>query len=282
MELTEENRNFSDLFIDKKINNIKGSSYEERFIDILSDPSNLLIPRVKNAGNIEDNLVVMHNGIKVLKNGYYDTFSKILEINNGCHEPSEERMFQEVLKYIPENGLMIELGSYWCFYTIWFNKTIKNAKNYCIETELNNISIGRKNCEINNVNTEVINAFISKNDFKVSNFLKEKNINHIDILHSDIQGYEYEMLEDICELLDNKKIKYLFISTHSDDLHNKCKNLLEKHNYRIICSADYETETFCHDGIIVACHKTNLEIPFTSLGNRKHTKLRNNFFTLNQ
>jgi len=38
-----------------------------------------------------------------------------------------------------------------------------------------------------------------------------KNIENIDILHSDIQGYELEMLEDISELLIQNKIKYLYL-----------------------------------------------------------------------
>ena len=46
---------------------------------------------------------------------------------------------------------MIELGSYWSFYTIWFNKVVKNAKNYCIEPDIDNLTIGKKNAELNNV-----------------------------------------------------------------------------------------------------------------------------------
>ena len=43
---------------------------------------------------------------------------------------------------------------------------------------------------------------------------------------------------------------------------------------RIIADADFDNETFCSDGIIVSCHKNNLDIPYTSLGNRQHTPLR--------
>jgi hypothetical protein len=94
-------------------------------------------------------------------------------------------------------------------------------------------------------------------------------------LHSDIQGYELEMLHDITELLIQNKIKYLFISTHSNDLHYKCISLLQQNNYRIIASADSEIETFCFDGIIVACHVSNNVFGTYNIGNRKHTPLRN-------
>ena len=133
------------------INNRKGQTYTERFIDVISDPSNAFIKRCENAGCIEGDCVILHNGTRVVKNGYYGDFSDILILNKGCHEPAEERMFDMVLGDIPENGTMIELGSYWAFYTIWFNKTVKNAKNYCIEPELENLELGKKNCELNNV-----------------------------------------------------------------------------------------------------------------------------------
>lgn len=269
-------RYFCDFFINKQIKNVKGRSFEERFIDILSDPNNLLIKRVKDAGKIIDNnYVIMHNGIKVIKDGYYGNFSKCLTLNYGCHEPAEERMFQEVLLDIQDNATMIELGSYWCFYSIWFNKRIKNAKNYCIEPKSNNIKVGIRNCNLNNVKVDLTQGLIGDGNIKISDFVREKNIDYIDILHSDIQGYELQLLEDIIPLLNAKKIKYIFVSTHSTALHYNCLELLKKCNYRIVASADFENETFCCDGIIVACPKDNLTIKHTSLGCRKTTQLRN-------
>ena len=273
-----KNRYFCDNYIDNEITNKKGEDFKSRFIDIISDPNNLLIKRVFNAGEIIDNkFVVMHNGIIVSKNGYYDDFSDILKLNKGCHEPAEERMFAEVLNYIPEGGIMIELGSYWCFYSIWFNKVIKNATNYCIEPDLKNMNVGIENCAINNVVCEFKNSFIGNGmgHLKILEFIKDRNINKIDILHSDIQGYENELVDDIKPLLKNKIIKYLFISTHSNTIHSKCIKTLNECDYRIIASADFENETFCYDGIIVACSNTNLEIENTKLGNRSKTKLRN-------
>ena len=269
--------------IDKKINNKKGLTFEERFIDIMSDPNNIFIKRCADAGSIINNIVILHNGIKVFKDCYYGSFSKILTLNKGCHEPAEERMFQIILDKIvaennnsknnSKNNIMIELGSYWAFYSIWFNKTINNAKNYCIEPDINNLNIGKKNAILNNANIDFTQGFIGKKHINVMNFMKQRNIENVDILHSDIQGFELEMLNDIVPLLKEKKIKYLFISTHSDDIHYKCIDLLKNNNYYIIASADFETETFCFDGIIVASY---IEMETYHLGCRKHTKLRNN------
>lgn len=268
---------YCESVIDKNINNKKGLTFEERFIDIMSDPNNIYIERCPDAGKIIDDVVILHNGIKVYKDCYYDSFSKILTLNKGCHEPAEERMFKIILDNINNNinnnsNIMIELGSYWAFYSIWFNKTINNAKNYCIEPDIKNLNIGKKNAQLNNVDIDFTQGFIGKNKINVIDFMKKKNIDYVDILHSDIQGYEYEMLTDIVPLLKENKIKYLFISTHSDNIHYKCIDLLKNNNYYIIASSDFETETFCYDGIIVATHITN-NIGTYKLGCRKYTKL---------
>jgi FkbM family methyltransferase len=265
--------NFSNVFINNEIHNKKGNSISERFIDIMSDPINNLITRVDNAGMNENGNIIMYNGVKITELCYYGDFSKILELNKGCHEPSEEYLFNEVLKFMPENATMIELGSYWAFYTISFAKKVKNPINYCIEPELSGLEIGKKNCELNNVYPNFTQAFIGKKHLNIAQFIKNNNIKYVDLLHSDIQGYEYEMLDDLIPLLKTKSINYIFISTHSDELHYNCIKILKEYKYRIIASADFENETFCYDGIILACPLENIQLSEISLGSRKHTKL---------
>ncbi len=46
----------------------KATTYEDRFKEILSDPSNAFIPRVPDAGKVENGIVTMHNGLKVYAN----------------------------------------------------------------------------------------------------------------------------------------------------------------------------------------------------------------------
>ena len=272
--MTKDNRYFCDNYIDEGINNTKGQSFAERFTDIISDPNNLLIKRVPEAGTIIDGNVILHQGLKVSAQGYYGDFSNCLTLNSGVHEPSEERMFQEVLADIDEGGTMIELGSYWAMYSMWFNKKIKNAINYCIEPDSINIEVGKQNCKLNDVTADFTLGFIGKQGVRVSDFVREKKIDYIDMLHSDIQGFEIDLLQDIIPLLMDKKIKYLFVSTHSNPIHAEALRIITGCDYRIIASADFDTETFCMDGIIVACHKDNQKITETSLGNRSKTRLR--------
>lgn len=96
-----------------------------RFREIVSDPINLLIERVPQAGFIQDNLVCLHNGNRVHysgKDAYYEGFSDILVINRGVHEPLEEFAFQECLKVLPQRPSMLELGAYWAHYSMWLKK----------------------------------------------------------------------------------------------------------------------------------------------------------------
>src|SRR5581483_4352870 len=76
------------------------------------------IPKVPQAGEVFEEIgysyQLMHNGVKVLKDCYYDSWATdVIYGLKGHHEPQEEKVFYEVLKYIPPNATMIELGSYW-------------------------------------------------------------------------------------------------------------------------------------------------------------------------
>jgi FkbM family methyltransferase len=301
----KKDRFFCDSFIDKNINNEKDNTFGGRSIAIQSDPNNLLIPRVENAGEviIDGKYVVMHNGITVTHNTYYGEFSNCLQTNLGCHEPSEERMFQEVLNDIDDGATMVELGSYWAFYSIWFNKQINNARNFCIEPVPHYMNVGKENAKLNKVSTmkfiaddighfELNQCFDIENTLEVyrkthkrrkfKEHIKTQNIEYIDLLHCDIQGNEIILLPQISDMLEEKKIKYIFISSHSDSLHDYCINFLKNKDYRIIASADFEKETFCHDGVIVACPSDLKNITETSLGCRRHTPLREKSFSIDE
>ncbi len=262
------------------LNNEKGISFVDRFRDVVSDPNNLFIKRCSDAGKLEGDTITLHNNIKVYNNCYYDSFTDLLRINKGVHEPLEERMFMKVLPFIKEDGVMIELGSYWAFYSIWFLTEKKKGKSFCIEPNRRCLESGKRNFKLNNLKGDFTEGFIGENKITIDEFCKRKSIfsfkkpiEYIDILHSDIQGHEFEMLQGAAHLIKNKKIKYIFISTHSNQIHSDCISFLTENGYRIICSADYENETFSYDGFILACEKDNLEIAETKAGNRKKTHL---------
>jgi hypothetical protein len=269
-----------DYLENKSFSNRKGIDFESRFRDVISDPNNLFINRVEDAGKIERNIITLHNGIKVYNKSYYDDFTKILILNKGVHEPSEERSFSKVLKLIDNNSTMIELGSYWSFYSMWFLKEKPFGRSFCIECDAECLKSGISNFELNNLVGNFTQNFIGRNGLDLKDFVKINNIDYIDILHSDIQGHELEMLEQIYELLILKKIKYLFISTHSNSIHQACIDFLLKNNYRIITSCDFEYETFQYDGFILACPNDLFEIENFRIGNRSISTLISNDYYL--
>lgn len=215
------------------------------------------------AGYIDEHLnVILHNGNKVPTKGkysYYGNFSDLLIYNRGVHEPIEEYCFQEVLKKInPENPCMIELGAYWGHYSMWFKKEFPDSRAILVESESVNLDCGQFNFNLNGYQGEFINQAVCKNQFEVDKFLLKEDIHKLEILHSDIQGHEVEMLKHTSKSLDKKIINYLFISTHSEAIHSEVSEIIESHNYRIEVSSSFETHTTSFDGFILA---TNSDIP---------------------
>ena len=272
----------SDRFVDMALDNVKadGGDFGGRHAEIMSDPSNLYIPRVANAGKMSttaqgDNVVTLHNGLVTLDQGYYGSFSKVLRSNGGVHEPGEERLFGYVVDLMRPGAVMVELGAYWAMYSIWFASKVPGARNYAVESDPGNIDIGRRSAALNGIKSiDFTQNMISNSALRLSSFLAEKKLEAVDLLHVDIQGGELDMLGDVTAHLDRKIFRYIFLSTHSQPLHADSMELLKAHGYRIIAAADFENESFFFDGIIIACPSTLLELPEISLGNRRRTPLR--------
>lgn len=227
------------------------------------------IPKVEHAGeyiqNSEGLCQIMHNGIVVIKGCYYGEKSSwmddIIYALKGHHEPQEEKVFYEVLKYIPSEAVMLELGSYWAYYSLWFAKQIPHAKNYLIEPSAERLKIGQRNFNLNSCSGNFYQAFVgikgdSQVDFTnvpligIDDFLAREHIEHLNILHADIQGAELLMLKSCVKSIKSKKIDYFFISTHGD-IHNQCLQFFKKHGLEILVEHSYFESVSC-DGLIVA------------------------------
>lgn len=234
--------------------------WEGRINDVLSGPDNKDIPRCPYAGELVKGSLVMHNDIRIDPLSYYNyPLLKMLIDNKGVHEPQEEKIFQEVLKSLNKEKqmTMLELGSYWSFYSMWFMKAFPTARCIMAEPNRNNLFYGKRNLALNNQTGEFIYTGIGKaldrknNITTVDRICEQKNIEFVDILHSDIQGYELDMLKGSEKLLSKGNVGYVFISTHSNDLHRDCFELLrDKYQLDLVATADLD-ETFSWDGILV-------------------------------
>lgn len=256
--LAEIRQRMEDDTLLKDLNEDELLEWNQRITAVLSSPDNRKIRCVEDAGQLRDGLLVMHNGIVIEPLSYYGyPILKMLVNNRGIHEPQEEYVFQEVLREMPSGATMIELGAYWSFYSMWFNKEIRNARNYMIEPS--NIEYGKTNFRYNKLKGDFFQYYIADRPatnadgsvtISVDQFMKENRIGFVDILHSDIQGYELLMLKGAKELLTSRKVGYVFISTHSDELHTACADLMDESGFIQLCSANLQ-ETFSQDGLLV-------------------------------
>lgn len=233
--------------------------WESRINLVLSSPENKVISRVTDAGIISNGFQVMHNGIRILTGGYYGLpIAKMLYLNKGVHEPEEERIFGEILSKIPAGATMIEMGSYWAFYSMWFLKEIKKGNAFMIEAEKENLEVGMQNFEANGFSGDFNQYYVSDEwkdgippTISLDEFVKLKQIQHVNIAHSDIQGFESAMLEGASHVLSHKMVDYFFISTHSNQLHRDCVKRLENFGYIIQHNIDLNNIS-SEDGLIVA------------------------------
>jgi len=238
--------------------------WKKRVAIVLKSSDNKFIPRHLLAGKIENGYQIMHNGQKIICGSYYgNDVTKMLIANKGVHEPQEERVFGEVLKDLGQNSIMVELGSYWAFYSMWFLQKNPNGKSILYEPSLENMKFGEENFKLNGLKGDFNQAFVSSNiDLNTSPctvnlpyIFEQKKIKFLDILHSDIQGFELELLEGGRDILAEGKVGYLFISTHSNEIHSKCLKIIMECGFILISEANLD-ESFSYDGIIVARFKS--------------------------
>lgn len=232
---------------------VGAGEYENRILDVLNSPYNLFIERVYDAGSISGNYITMHNGLKINIDSYYpDLINPMLELNRGVHEPEEEACFSRVLRLVKKDyPVMIELGSYWAFYSMWFLKEYSNGTCYMVEPDSERLKAGKDNFVLNGFEGSWTQDTVGKESLIIDKFVKDNSISQVDILHSDIQGAEVEMLKGAADTLRSRKVDYLFVSTHSNELHDHCLKLICDYGYHILFESNMNTSS-CYDGVIVA------------------------------
>ncbi len=147
---------------------------------------------------------------------------------------------------------MIELCAYWAHYSMWFPQSFPDAQCVMVEPEEINLRCRRNNFKINNYSGEFIKSFVGSNAFQLDDFSTSRKMDRLDILHSDIQGYEVEMLRGGENFLSENRADYVFISMHSQSLHAEVADLLSGYGYRIEVSSDFDNQSTSLDGFILA------------------------------
>jgi FkbM family methyltransferase len=245
------------------------------------------IPKVKNAGKTStiggQTVQLMHNGLKIVEDCYYGPWmTKIIQGLQGHHEPQEELAFYKVLEYLKKypsnwgNPRMIELGSFWAYYSMWFLNEFQDGEVFCFEPDPKYLKSGKENFALNDLNGSFIQAMVSREVSMTSEFRCESdgqlitvpaldftNIllttgkNEIDIVLVDIQGAEISLLENLSKALSHHKIRFMFISTHGLEItdspvtHQLALNLLIQNGAHIVVEHSV-SESYSGDGFILA------------------------------
>jgi FkbM family methyltransferase len=240
-----------------------------------------VLPRVANAGAVITHdggtaVQVMHNGVKVLAAGYHGTWmQELIAQCKGVHEPQEEVAFAEVLRHLGDAATMIELGGFWSYYSLWFLAKGRNRRAVVLEPDPAHIELGRINARLNGCQPEFVQAFAARHTappspfatedsghlqlpcFSVADLMALRGIDHLDLLHCDAQGIEFDVLESCQELAEAGGLEWIVVSTHShyitgDPLtHQRCVAWLRRSGATILVEHDVH-ESFSGDGLIVA------------------------------
>ena len=245
------------------------------------------LPRVPGAGDVVERdgerLQIMHNGVLVTEGGYYGVLSsEIIRCLRGVHEPQEEVAFDTVLRRLAETPpagrapVIVELGSYWAYYSLWFLDSFPDGRVICLEPDPRNLEVGRHNFALNGREATFVHAAIGDGSGATMPFHPDDGAppielpTHdlrsllgmldepaIDVLLADIQGGEYPLLAHSVEVLRSGKIRFLVVSTHdlvitgSAMTHQHVLAFLVEAGAHIICEHSI-TESVSGDGLVVA------------------------------
>lgn len=230
------------------------------------------LPKVVDAGQYfgqDLQFQRMHNGVQIKRGSYHGAWmSEVIKSLRGHHEPQEEKVFAEVISQLKPGAVMLELGSFWAYYSLWFQREIPNGISIMLEPNADKIEVGKEHFQINSYEGTFVRGFVGDKSIPDADFIdwdgtksvipqvsidglmQEFRLKKVDILHADVQGAEFDMLKGAANALAHNKVDYLFISTHGHQ-HRRCKRQLDKYGYKVIAEHSV-LESYSGDGLIVA------------------------------
>ena len=181
------------------------------------------------------------------------------------HYDSEIKLLEQVLDKVENQApTMIEVGSFWAWWSLMFRKRYGKGKSVLIEYAKTQLTCGEKNFELNKYDYISYHAGMAishttqkgvndlGNDISLSQIVKENKISTVDVLHMDIQGSELEALKSMSGFLKNRTIRQIVVGTHNHlvghDIHQNVIEYLKKYKYKLVKSIKNPTE----DGYIHA------------------------------
>lgn len=252
------------------------NEWKERIARTIACPDNARLRRVADAGFSKDGTQVMHNGLRIYAGSYYGyVMARLLEENSGVHEPQEELVFSTILPAVENGSTMMELGSYWAFYSMWFAQEVQDSRCICVEPAQQNLRMGERNFLLNGLKAVFLRGYVGAHEatapdgvpvVTVDATCRRQGVEKLAILHMDVQGAELDGLRGATEMLSDDRIDYVFVSTHSNELHVESRDLLQQFGHRVIADANCD-QSYSQDGILVTC-RAGIDQPVIQISHR--------------
>jgi FkbM family methyltransferase len=201
------------------------------------------LPKVAGAGSFIERdgkeLQVMHNGLLIERGCYYGPWTdEIIRALGGHHEPQEELVFYRILERLAQTAgpkCSIEFGSFWAYYSMWFAHDFPGARSIALEPDPAYLEIGKRNAKLNGLQDAITFghgavgsepgstvSFVAESDKKpyevkqydLESTMEEFDLDHVDVLMVDIQGFEEVLLPRAIEQFKAGKVRFLIVSTH--------------------------------------------------------------------
>lgn len=238
------------------------------------------IPKVRRAGAVFAGLggryQLMHNGVKVVADGYCGPWmTDLIRRLNGHHEPQEEAAFHAILTRLPPGGTIVELGSFWAYYSLWFLRA-GGGRAVCVEPDPTHLAVGRRNFALNGLAADFVPASVGPDslpprpfrcesdggvravaEVSVDDLLDRLFVPRADVLLVDINGAELGALAGAEQAIADGRVRFLVLSTHhrslsgEPDTHLRCLRRVLELGGRVVCEHSVG-ESFSGDGLIVA------------------------------
>lgn len=263
------------------------------------------IPKVADAGRIIETesgpVQIMHNGVKVVAGGYHgDWMAHVIRALRGHHEPQEELIFDSLLRLCRHNSLIVELGAFWAYYSLWYLHEIPGSRAICVEPDPQNRAVGERNIALNDVQQRVAlqSAWVGEKEqaafalhaeslgteltlpcFNMDSISRLAGENTIEILHMDVQGAELPFLKSMAQAIENGRVRFLVASTHHSSIsgskttHRDCVEKITSLGGRILIEHDVQ-ESFSGDGLVVASffrQDASVTLPHISRNTARHS-----------
>lgn len=202
------------------------------------------LPRVEGAGGFAEVHGVavqrMHNGVVVEKDGYCGPWmTEIIRCLGGCHEPQEEAVFARIVERLkstevpPAVPSMMELGSYWAYYSLWFLEAMPYGEAVALEPDEIFLEVGRRNAALNGRDVAFVRGAvgaepgrslrlradsdgreITVTQYSPEGLMATAGMERVSLLLADIQGAERALIGQIGELVAAGRLRFLLVSTH--------------------------------------------------------------------